>query len=468
MTTADELRAAVPGLVVRDGAARDEYGRDEGYARLGRDLRPDLVAVPAGTDQVSAVVRFAALRRMPVVPWGSGSSLEGQGLATRGGLTVDLRGMARVRRLLLDDFQVEVDAGILYDDLNRRLRDHGVFFPPNPGAPATVGGMVSNNSSGSRAVKYGVTRDYVVALEVVLADGTMTRLGSRSRKSASGYDLVDLVVGAEGTLCVVTGAVLRVAPTPAVTRGIVAWFPDVATAASLVQPCLGEGHRPATLELLDERVARTMATISPLDSREGAALLIECDGPDRAAVDAEVDAVAALVLSVGGELQPVDDKGFRAVMAARKTLGRELVRVAGVRTLKLLDVAVPLSAYAATVADAYAVLARHDLHGFVLGHAGDGNLHVLIASDWRDTALWARTQEAEREIVHAALAREGTITGEHGIGAAKRHLLRAEHGVGVDLMAAVKSAFDPNGIMNPGKILPDPDADGDTVGGGRP
>ncbi|HEY0639906.1 MAG TPA: FAD-binding oxidoreductase [Pseudonocardiaceae bacterium] len=462
MSLAEELRAAVPGLVVRDGAARDEYGRDEGYARRGADLRPELVALPSSTSQVSAALRFASARRLPVVPWGSGSSLEGQGLATHGGLTVDLRGMARVRRLLLDDFQVEVDAGILYGDLNRRLRDHGVFFPPNPGAPATVGGMISNNSSGSRAVKYGVTRDYVVSLEVVLADGRVTRLGSRSRKSASGYDLVDLVVGAEGTLCVVTGAVLRVAPTPVASRGLVAWFPDVAAAAALVQPCLGEGHLPATLELLDERVAATMATVSPLEARPGAVLLIECDGPDRAAVDAELAAVADLVRAAGGELQQVDDAGFRAVMAARKTLGHELVRAAGVRTLKLLDVAVPLSEYAATVAEAYAALERHRLRGFVLGHAGDGNLHVLIASDWRDEDLWARTQRAELEIVHAALEREGTITGEHGIGAAKRHLLRAEHGTGVDLMAAVKCAFDPEGIMNPGKVLPDGGASRDT------
>ncbi|HEY8480305.1 MAG TPA: FAD-binding oxidoreductase [Spirillospora sp.] len=450
---ARDLRRAVPGLTVRTGSALDAYGRDEGYARRGADLRPDAVALPASTEQVSALLRFAHRARIPVVPWGSGTSLEAQGLALHGGVTVDMRSMNRTRRLLLDDFEIEVEAGALYEDVNARLRPHGLFFPPNPGAPATIGGMISNNSSGSRAVKYGVTRDHVARLEVVLPDGTVTRLGSRARKTASGYDLMDLVIGAEGTLCVITSAVLRLTPAPDARRGAAIRFPDVDAAAALVAPVLGSGALPASLELLDERVAATLAQTSPLPPGPGAVLLVECDGQDATAVEAELMGITALA-EEDGTVLPLGQDDFREVMKARKTLGWDLVRTAGMRTLKLLDVAVPLSAYAAAVRHVYRVLDDLELTGYVLGHAGDGNLHVLIASDWRDTALWDRTLRAEKEIVAHALDAEGTITGEHGIGAAKRHLLEAEHGAAVALMAAVKRAFDPHGIMNPGKILP--------------
>lgn len=450
-----ELHAAVPGLDLLTGAGVADYGKDEGYARRGRSYAPDVVARPTTTEEVAALVRFAGERGVPVVPWGSGTSLEGQGLAHRGGITVDLRGLDRVRRVMVADFQVEVDAGILYPELDRRLRREGLFLPPNPGAPATIGGMIANNSSGSKAVKYGVTRDYVARLEIVLADGTVTTVGNRARKSASGYDLRDLIVGSEGTLAIVTGAVLRLVPTPAASAGMIAFVPDVDRAAAVVAASIGSGYLPASFELLDERVAPVLAADSPLEEAPGAVLLIECDGTHRDTVAAELDGIAELVHDAGGRLQDADADAFTAVMQARKTIGWELVRRAGVKTLKLLDVAVPLSAYGTVVHAAYDVLDRHGLSGFVLGHAGDGNLHVLIASDSRDDRLWQRTLAAEEAIVDAALQAEGTITGEHGIGLAKRHLLRREHGAAVDLMVAVKRALDPADILNPGKVLPD-------------
>jgi D-lactate dehydrogenase (cytochrome) len=448
------LREAVPGLAVRDGSARDEYGSDEGFARRGVDMRPDAVAAPTSTAQVSALLRFASDKGVPVVPWGSGTSLEGQALATAGGLTLDMRGLNRIGPLLLDDFQVEVQAGATHPDLDKWLKPYGVFFPPNPGAPATIGGMIANNSSGSRAVKYGVTRDYVQRLEVVLADGTVTRIGSRAAKSSSGYDLLHLVVGSEGTLCVVTAATLRVLPRPSFSRGLVARFSDLGSATALVQACLGSGFQPATLELLDERVVQVLAAHSPLPPGPGVILLIDCDGSDAGVVDAEVSGIGELVAAQGGELLPVAPREFGEIMKARKTLGWEVVRESGVRTLKLLDIAVPISKYGGTVSSTYDVLDANGLRGFILGHAGDGNLHVLIASDWRDEDLWSRTLAAEEQIVDLALAVDGTITGEHGIGAAKRHLLRKEHGAAVDLMQGIKNVFDPLGIMNPGKVLP--------------
>lgn len=456
----ERIRALPLAPVVREGSALREYGRDEGFARRGRRSAPDAVVVPRTVEEVQAVVRLAAEVGVPIVPWGSGSSLEGQGLALHGGITLDMREMNRMRRLLIDDFQVEVDAGITHPELNRLLRPHGVFFPPNPGAPATIGGMIGNNSSGGRAVKYGVTRDHVVALEVVLADGALVRLGTRASKTSSGYDLVDLFIGSEGTLGIVTGAVLRVSPTPAVERGLVARFDTVDTAAEVVRAVLGIGVRPASLELLENSVAPVLAKSSPLDPRPVATLLVACDGAEEAAVDSEIGAVNEIVAEFGGEVEATTRDQFHAIMSAREQLGPAVVRATGMPTLKLVDIAVPLSAFPDAVALARRVLDAAGLTGHVFGHAGDGNLHVLIATDSRDDAHWARASEAADEIVLGALALEGTITGEHGIGAAKRHLLRAEHGGAVDVMMAIKRSLDPKGIMNPGKILPDDASDG--------
>lgn len=453
-TLAESLRSLISDLELEVGQGRNDYGRDEGYARMGRDLRPEIVVKPTSTKQVSQIARFAFENQIPMTPWGSGTSLEGQGLAFEGGITIDLRGLNKIRRFLLDDFQIEVEVGILHQDLDKKLREQGVFFPPNPGAPASIGGMISNNSSGSRAVKYGVTRNYVKQLEVVLADGTITKLGTRATKTSSGYDLVDLVVGSEGTLCIITAAVLKVAPTPSYSKGVIFRFSNVETASQFIQPCLGSGFLPATLELIDERVVEVLSSNSPLSAMQGAVLLIECDGNSSEMVTAEINGIIALANSLGGSQVEVDQSDFSSIMKARKVLGWDIVRTSGMKTLKLLDVAVPLSAFGPTVLGVYEILDSYDLLGYVFGHAGDGNLHVLIASNSRDEDIWSKTLKAETEIIKLALRAEGTITGEHGIGASKTQFLELEHGNSVEIMRSVKRAFDPKGIMNPGKIFP--------------
>jgi FAD/FMN-containing dehydrogenase len=314
--------------------------------------------------------------------------------------------------------------------------------------------MISNNSSGSRAVKYGVTRDYVKQLEVVLADGTITKLGTRATKTSSGYDLLDLVVGSEGTLCIITAAVLKVIPTPSDSAGIVLQFKGVEEASHFVQPCLGSGFLPCTIELLDQRVVAVLSDHSPLPSVSGAVLLIECDGNDAESVEKEIKGIAELAHSLGGSQIQIDQNEFKQVMKARKVVGWDIVRASGMKTLKLLDIAVPLSAFGSTVVNVYKILDQENLSGYVFGHAGDGNLHVLIASDSRNEEIWEKTLRAEMNIVKLAIDAEGTITGEHGIGASKTHFLRLEHGYAVDLMRAVKTAFDPKGILNSGKVLP--------------
>lgn len=448
------LREVIPGLEMEVGQGRDAYGKDEGYARMGKDLRPDIVVKPKSTIEVSKILKFAFENDIPVTPWGAGTSLEGQSLAFLGGITIDLRGLNKIRRTLINDFQVEVEVGVLQQDLDKKLRELGVFFPPNPGAPATIGGMISNNSSGSRAVKYGVTRDYVKQLEVVLADGTITKLGTRATKTSSGYDLLDLVIGSEGTLCIITAAVLKVIPTPSDSTGIVLQFKSVEDASHFVQPCLGSGFLPCTIELLDERVVAVLSANSPLPSVSGAILLIECDGNDPEFVEKEIQGITDLAHSLGGSQIHIDQNEFKQVMKARKVVGWGIVRTSGMKTLKLLDIAVPLSAFGSTVVDVYKILDEENLSGYVFGHAGDGNLHVLIASDSRNEEIWEKTLRAEMNIVKLAIDVEGTITGEHGIGASKTHFLRLEHGSAVDLMRAVKIAFDPKGILNSGKVLP--------------
>jgi glycolate oxidase subunit GlcD len=448
------LREVIPGLEIEVGQGRDAYGKDEGYARMGRDLRPDIVVKPNSTIEVSKILKFAFENDVPVTPWGAGTSLEGQGLAFYGGITIDLRGLNKIRRTLIDDFQVEVEVGVLQQDLDKKLRELGVFFPPNPGAPATIGGMISNNSSGSRAVKYGVTRDYVKQLEVVLADGTITKLGTRATKTSSGFDLLDVVVGSEGTLCIITAAVLKVIPTPSDSTGLVLQFKGVEEASHFVQPVLGSGFLPCTIELLDERVVAVLSANSPLPSVSGAVLLIECDGNDPESVEKEIQGIADLAHSLGGTQVQIDQNEFKQIMKARKVVGWDIVRASGMKTLKLLDVAVPLSAFGSTVLGVYKILDTENLSGYVFGHAGDGNLHVLIASDSRNEEIWEKTLRAELNIVKLAIDAEGTITGEHGIGASKTHFLRLEHGSAVDLMRAVKNAFDPKGILNSGKVLP--------------
>ncbi len=448
------LREVIPGLEFEVGQGRDAYGKDEGYARMGKDLRPDIVVMPKSTIEVSKILKFAFENDIPVTPWGAGTSLEGQSLAFHGGITIDLRGLNKIRRTLINDFQVEVEVGVLQQDLDKKLRELGVFFPPNPGAPATIGGMISNNSSGSRAVKYGVTRDYVKQLEVVLADGTITKLGTRATKTSSGYDLLDLVVGSEGTLCIITAAVLKVIPTPSDSAGIVLQFKGVEEASHFVQPCLGSGFLPCTIELLDQRVVAVLSDHSPLPSVSGAVLLIECDGNDAESVEKEIQGIVELAHSLGGSQIQIDQNEFKQVMKARKVVGWDIVRASGMKTLKLLDIAVPLSAFGSTVVNVYKILDQENLSGYVFGHAGDGNLHVLIASDSRNEEIWEKTLRAEMNIVKLAIDAEGTITGEHGIGASKTHFLRLEHGYAVDLMRAVKTAFDPKGILNSGKVLP--------------
>jgi D-lactate dehydrogenase (cytochrome) len=443
-----------------DAVALDEHslaqhGKDEGFARQGRKFLPEVVAFPQTTDEVVTVVREAARRGLRVTAWGAGTSMEGNGLPTRGGIVLDMSRMNRIVSVHPEDLQVVVEPGILRPDLNEQVARHGLFFPPDPGAPATIGGMVSNNASGTKSAKYGVTRDYVLGLEVVLADGIVIRTGSRAIKSASGYNLTGLFVGAEGTLGVITRITMRLAPLPAVVHGALGRFSSLDHAAKAVAGMIGAGVTPAMSELLDEQVIRVLNAEQETGWPERATLLLEFDGSSTAAVEDELELARAVIADVdpGAEFVTSSPDEHRRVTALRHGLGPTIFRSSSKPHIKVLDSTVPISRYVDLVRATRTILGAHGLEGFQLGHAGDGNLHVLILADAKDPEEWARVELAEDDIVEKALEFEGTTTGEHGVGLGRKRFMEAEHGRATDVMRAIKLALDPEQLLNPDKIV---------------
>ncbi len=450
----------VSDLLGPDGSTVDDHAlaqhaRDEGFTRRGRKYRPDVVAYPRSTAEVAELLREAARRDVPVTPWGAGTSMEGNGLPTRGGIVVDLTRMDQVVAVHPEDLQVVVQPGILRPDLNERLAPHGLFFPPDPGAPATLGGMVANNASGTKSVKYGVTADYVIALEVVLADGTVVRTGSRAIKSASGYRLTSLFVGSEGTLGVITEITLRLAPVPAVVRGALARFSSLDHAARAVSAMIAGGVTPAMAELIDGPIIRLLNAENELDWPERAMLMLEFSGSSEVAVDEELELAQAVALDVDPDAEFTRSSAdeHRKLTALRHGLGPTIYRSSPKPNIRVLDVTVPISRYVDLVRASREIVARHGLEAYQLGHAGDGNLHVLLLNDSRDAVELEVVDRVEDEIVAKALEFEGTTTGEHGVGLGRMRFMDAEHGAAVEVMRALKRALDPAVRLNPGKIV---------------
>ncbi|GAB4256058.1 MAG: FAD-binding oxidoreductase [Deferrisomatales bacterium] len=418
--------------------------------------RPEAVLWPVSAGEVAAVLAYAHGRRIPVTAWGAGSSLEGNPIPACGGIVLDCTRMDRILEVREGDFQADVEPGVLYPDLNRRLRHSGLFFPPDPGTPATVGGMIANNASGPHAVGYGPTRDYVQRLTVVLATGEVLELGTRAPKTSSGYDLLRLFVGSEGTLGLVVRATLRLAGLPAEVSAAVIAFPTVAAAARAVFEITRAGLAPAALELMDPRCVALMNREEGLGLPERPTLFAEFHGVSSGSL-AEVLAMARELCAAEGCLE------FRAgvgwddrdrLWRARHVLGEMIIRTHPDCRVVSLDVAVPLAAYpelmAAVEGEARAVGAA----GYTFSHAGDGNVHLVVAGLRDDPNQWRRIDEITDRLVGRALALGGTCTGEHGVGLGKRRFMEAEHGPSLEWMRRLKALFDPHGILNPGKIFP--------------
>jgi D-lactate dehydrogenase (cytochrome) len=415
---------------------------------------PQAVVRPRDKEEVCAVLRFASAHRIPVVPFGAGSSIEGQVIPVRGGISLDLSRMNAILEVRPRDFMVRVQPGVTRLQLQRRLREDGLFFPIDPGADAAVGGMVGTNASGSNALRYGMTRQHVLALEMALPDGRLIRTGSLAFKTSAGYNLTQLLVGSEGTLGVFTEIALRVYPIPPAIVAARAAFPTLDAAAEAAVALIGGGVLPGRCELVD---ASTMAAVNAYEHSsypERPTLFLEFLG--RAATVAEEADAAETVAKVHGCLtfeRESDPAARERLWQARHHAALAIAAASPGKGLLSTDVCVPLSVLPAALRHARETLARHGVSGSLLGHVGDGNYHAGFMVDHRDRAEVERAERVHQEIVDFALRHGGTCTGEHGVGVGKRRFLAQEHGDVLPLMRAIKAAFDPAGIMNPGKLF---------------
>lgn len=438
--------------VSRTSSDLDQHSRDESFHQ---PHRPSTVVWPGSAEEISAILKYANQRRIPVTPWGAGTSLEGNPIPVYGGIALDTVRMDQILSVRSQDFQVDVQAGIRYQDMNARLARQGLFFAPDPGANASIGGMIANNAAGSRALRYGTTKDNVLKLQVVLASGEIIRTGTRASKTSSGYDLVHLFTGSEGTLGVITEAILRLDPLPDKFSTVIAAFSGVDGATRAVTSIMGSGLLLAALEFLGPATVQALNASRQFTLPEHPILLMEFHSVTGAGLKDELALVEQLCKSEGclsfeaGLGRSERDRMWQA----RHETYEILVRVNSGQAFLIVDVAVPVSAYPRLVSLAEEAMAGTGLQGYLVGHAGNGNLHPLIPYVPGNENSYARASAANRRIVEAAIAMDGTATGEHGVGIGKRPFMAEEHGESLELMRVIKTTLDPNGILNPGKIF---------------
>jgi len=451
----DELRSTLPGLrLLTDETDRESYRRDE-TAHFEPGL-PLAVALPSTTDEVAAIMAAATRHRVPVVPRGAGSGLSGGSAGIDGALTVALTRMNRILEIDGDNLVAVAQPGVVNAELKAAVAREGLFYAPDPASYefCTIGGNIGTNAGGLCCVKYGVTRDAVLGLEVVLADGRVIRTGGRNVKDVAGYALTHVFVGSQGTLGIVTEATLRLRPAPPPRRTMLAFFATVEAAGRAVAGMTARGAEPCTVELMD-RV--TIAAVEDwhrlgLDRSAAALLLIESDRPGDAA-EAEL-AVASTCCQAAGASQIV-----RATDAMQADWLRQVRRLAframeRLGVARMEDVGVPRSRVPELLVAIERVAAAHDVRCGTFGHAGDGNLHPTFVWDRGDVAAEERAHAACEELYRAAIGLGGTVTGEHGIGAARRDFLELQRGAeAVAVMRSIKRALDPLGILNPGRVV---------------
>lgn len=414
---------------------------------------PDVVVWVTDAQQVADILKLANEHTIPVTPWGVGSSLEGNPIPLQGGILLSFAKMDKVVEVHTDDFQVTVQPGKPRKDLNKDLSKHGLFFAPDPGANATIGGMLANNAAGIRTVKYGASKDNVLAMQVALADGRLIRVGSRSIKQSSGYNLMQLFVGSEGTLGIITEATLKLAPIPEHRTTMIASFSSIENAIEAVVAVRGCGIDVAALEFFDTAAAKAIASKMGIEANP--TLLMEVYNAHREAQEADIAIVREIVEELGANFVAIADPSQQsAIWEQRHKAYETMIQSYPQHKFFVMDVAVPISAYPEIILYSREQLATHHLEiAFLLGHAGDGNIHVTMAyQNEEELKLVKAINEA---IVEKAIALEGTATGEHGVGMGKRDYMRDEHGEALEVMRMMKNTLDPKGILNPGKVLPE-------------
>jgi D-lactate dehydrogenase (cytochrome) len=453
---ADELLRTLQDLlgdrVSNAQAIRDHHSHGESYHA---PALPDLVAFPRTTEEISAIVRAAATRRVPIVPFGAGTSLEGQVLALEGGLSIDLTQMNQVLRVSVDDLDATVQAGVTHRQLNRHLANTGLTFFVDPGADATLGGMTATGASGTTAVRYGTMRENVRGLTVVLADGKVITTGGRARKSSAGYDLTRLFVGSEGTLGIISEVTLRLQPLPEAVAVAVCSFPTIDSAVKTVIATIQLGVPVARIELLDEIMMNAINQFSKLDYPAQPALFFEFHGTSEREVGDQAETVESLAAENDGAgfawVTRLEDRA-RLWKARHDSYYASLALRPGAKAWTT-DACVPISRLADCIVESKRDLEESPLTGTLVGHVGDGNFHMLYLVDPDRPEEMAEARRLNDRLVHRAIDMGGTCSGEHGVGIGKMRYLAREHGEALDAMRAIKQALDPHGLMNPGKIL---------------
>lgn len=433
-------------------AVREQHGRDESPFEV---TPPDAVVFAESTEEVAFIVKLANQFAVPVIPFGIGSSLEGHLLAVHGGVSIDLSRMNQLVAVHPEDLTVTVQAGVTRTQLNREIRDTGLFFPIDPGADASLGGMAATRASGTNAVRYGTMRENVLALTVVTASGEIMRTGTRARKSSAGYDLTRLFVGSEGTLGVMTEVTLRLYPLPEAVLAAICHFPDVAAAVNTTIQLIQIGVPIARCELLDANAVRAVNAHDKLSLLEQPMLLMEFHGSE-ASVKEQAQAVQDIAREFGGEQfqwATTPEERTRLWTARHHAYFAGMQMRPGCRTVTT-DTCVPISRLAECVTTALDEAARAGVTHYTVGHVGDGNFHVAYLVDPAIPSERAMAEDLNNSLVQHALRLQGTCTGEHGVGLHKQGFLVDEAGaIAVDMMRTIKHALDPKNIMNPGKIF---------------
>ena len=445
------LAARYGNRLVTSQAVREQHGHTTTWID---NQPPDAVAFPQTTADVQDIVRLCAAHRVPVIGFGQGTSLEGQVNAPRGGVCLDFRDMNRVLAVHAEDLDCVIEPGITRKQLNEYLRDTGVFFPIDPGADASLGGMAATRASGTNAVRYGTMKDNVLALKAVLANGEVMSTGHRAKKSSAGYDLTRLIVGSEGTLGIITELTLRLAGIPEAISSGICPFPSVEAACNATILAIQSGIPVARIELLDEMQVKASNAYSKLTLPETPMLFVEFHGSE-ASVAEQSERFAEIARELSGgpfEWATKAEDRTRLWQARHDAYWAVMGLRPGVRALSS-DVCVPISRLAECVTQSQRDAKESRLLAPIVGHVGDGNFHMLLLIDTADTDEVERAKAFLERLVERALAMDGTCTGEHGIGLGKQDWLVAELGDAVDLMRAVKRALDPKDLFNPGKIF---------------
>ncbi len=433
-------------------AIREQHGHTTTWIE---NQSPDAVVFPHSTAEVSEIVKTCARHKVPVIPFGTGTSLEGHVNAPAGGISVDLTQMSKVLAVHAGDLDCVVQPGVTREDLNTHLRDQGLFFPIDPGANASLGGMAATRASGTNAVRYGTMKDNILSLEAVMPDGQIIRTGHRAKKSSAGYDLTRLLIGAEGTLGIITELTLRLQGIPEAITSARCSFPTVDAACQAVMMTIQYGVPVARIELLDELSVRAANAYSGLDMPETPLLLLEFHGSEAGAVE-QAETFGQIAEEFGGAdfaATSTTEERNKLWQARHDMYWASLQLRPGARGIST-DVCVPISRLAECVAATRAKAQDLGLLAPIVGHVGDGNFHTLLLIDMENADEVAKADGFVGWLNDLAISMEGTCTGEHGIGQGKRPYLIKELGPAVTYMGAIKAALDPDNIMNPGKILP--------------